>query len=54
MPIVPTQLLGFADGTMEQGFSSLYDMKILNSNLISKIVITKGDDKAAVEVTQSV
>ena len=29
MPIVPTQLLGFADGTMTQGFSTMYDMKLL-------------------------
>ena len=29
MPIVPTQLLGFSDGTMTQGFSTMYDMKLL-------------------------
>lgn len=29
MAIVPTQLLGFADGTMSQGFSTMYDMKLL-------------------------
>ena len=40
MPIVPTQLLGFADGTMAQGFSTLYDMKIINPALIGKINIT--------------
>ena len=40
MPIVPTQLLGFADGTMAQGFSTLYDMKIINKFLIGKINIT--------------
>lgn len=34
MPIVPTQLLGFADGAMSQGFSTLYDMKMLNSALL--------------------
>jgi hypothetical protein len=34
MPIVPTQLLGFADGAMSQGFSSLYDLKMLNSSLL--------------------
>ena len=34
MPIVPTQLLGFADGTMSQGWSTLYDLKILNKNLL--------------------
>ena len=34
MPVVPTQLLGFADGAMSQGFSCLYDLKLLNKNLI--------------------
>lgn len=34
MPIVPTQLLGMADGAMSQGWSTLYDMKILNSLLL--------------------
>lgn len=31
MAIVPTQLLGFADGTMSQGFSTMYDMKLLST-----------------------
>lgn len=43
MPIVPTQLLGFADGTMSQGFSTLYDMKILNPALIGAITIKSGN-----------
>jgi hypothetical protein len=34
MPIIPTQLLGFADGAMSQGFSTLYDIKVLNKDLI--------------------
>lgn len=34
MPIVPTQLLQFADGTTSQGFSTLYDLKPLNSALV--------------------
>ena len=34
MPIVPTQLLGYADGAMSQGWSTLYDLKILNKNLL--------------------
>ena len=34
MAIVPTQLLGFADGAMSQGFSSLYDLVLLNSALL--------------------
>lgn len=36
MSIVPTQLLGFADGGMSQGWSTLYDLKILNKNLLVK------------------
>lgn len=31
MAIVPTQLLGFADGGNSQGFSTMYDMKLLNT-----------------------
>ena len=31
MAVVPTQLLGFADGTMSQGFSTMYDMKLLST-----------------------
>ena len=34
MPIVPTQLLGFADGGMTQGWSTLYDLKVLNPALV--------------------
>lgn len=34
MPIVPTQLLGYADGAMSQGFSTMYDLKILNPDLL--------------------
>lgn len=36
MAIVPTQLLGFADGGMSQGFSTLYDLKLLNKRLLVK------------------
>ena len=50
MPIVPTQLLGFADGTMAQGFSTMYDMKILNPALLAKIDVVEGNDAARVEV----
>ena len=51
MPIVPTQLLGFADGTMAQGFSTLYDMKIINPALIGKITInTVANDSFPVPV----
>jgi hypothetical protein len=34
MAVTPTQLLGFADGAMSQGWSTLYDMKILNPILL--------------------
>ena len=34
MAIVPTQLLGFADGGMSQGWSTLYDLKMLNKDLL--------------------
>lgn len=34
MPIVPTQLLGYADGAMSQGWSTMYDLKLLNANLL--------------------
>ena len=36
MAIVPTQLLGFADGGMSQGFSTLYDVVLLNDALLVK------------------
>lgn len=36
MAIVPTQLLQYADGGTSQGFSTLYDLKVLNANLIVK------------------
>lgn len=45
MAIVPTQLLGFADGAMSQGFSSLYDLKMLNPALLVAGKIT--DDPSA-------
>ena len=34
MAIVPTQLLGFADGAMSQGFSTLYALAALNKDLV--------------------
>jgi hypothetical protein len=34
MAIVPTQLLGYADGGMSQGWSTLYDLRMLNSKLL--------------------
>ena len=36
MAIVPTQLLQYADGGTTQGFSTLYDLKMLNENLLVK------------------
>ena len=34
MPLVPTQLVGYADGGMSQGFSTMYDLKALNEQLV--------------------
>lgn len=34
MPIVPTQLLQFNDGLTTQGWSTMYDLKVLNKDLI--------------------
>ena len=34
LPVVPTQLLGFADGGMSQGFSTMYALEVLNPDLI--------------------
>lgn len=34
MAIVPTQLLGYADGGMSQGFSTLYALEMLNADLL--------------------
>lgn len=50
MPIVPTQLLGFADGSMSQGFSSMYDMKILNDRLLGRIDVFQGNDAAKIGI----
>ena len=40
MPIVPTQLLQYADGGTSQGFSTLYDLKVLNKDLAVKGRVT--------------
>ena len=40
MPIAPTQLLGFADGTMSQGFSTAYDIVGLNKWLVVEGQVT--------------
>ena len=34
MPIIPTQLLGHADGGMSQGFSTMYALEMLNEQLV--------------------
>ena len=34
MAIVPTQLLGYADGGMSQGWSTMYALEVLNSELV--------------------
>ena len=44
MPIVPTQLLQFADGATSQGFSTMYDLKVLNEEIIVKGKITDTND----------
>ena len=44
MAIVPTQLLGFADGGMSQGFSTMYDMKLLSTyNIVDGKVVDAKD-----------
>ncbi len=40
MAIVPTQLLQFADGATSQGFSTLYDLKMLNPLLLASGKVT--------------
>jgi hypothetical protein len=34
MAVVPTQLLGYADGAMSQGFSTMYALEKLNEDLV--------------------
>ena len=34
LPVIPTQLLGFADGSNSRGWSTMYDLKVLNKDLI--------------------
>ena len=40
MPIVPTQLLQFNDGLTTQGWSTMYDLKVLNKDLIVAGMVT--------------
>ena len=52
MAIVPTQLLGFADGGMSQGFSTLYDLKPLNKCLVVAGGIVDEEDSGATKVVR--
>lgn len=49
MPIIPTQLVGYADGGMSQGFSTMYDLKALNEQLVVGGKIIKEPIKLQVE-----
>lgn len=48
MAIVPTQLLQYADGGTSQGFSTMYDLKVLNEDLLVKGEVY--EDKSEYEV----
>lgn len=50
MPVVPTQLLGFADGGMSQGWSTLYDLRMLNKLLLVKGTVINDPTKANEQV----
>lgn len=50
MPIVPTQLLQFADGGNSQGFSTLYDLQVLNPQLVIKINVVEEREPTTVIV----
>lgn len=43
MPIVPTQLLQYADGGTSQGWSTMYALEVLNRDLIVAGEVTKTD-----------
>lgn len=54
MAVVPTQLLGYADGGMSQGFSTLYALEMLNPLLLVKgKVVDEDRTGAAVKVASS-
>ena len=53
MAIVPTQLLGFADGAMSQGFSTLYDLKMLNPLLLAAGKVINDPQKLLVTSDES-
>ena len=52
MAIVPTQLLGFADGGMSQGFSTLYDLKLLNDALLVSGEVVEEDQVIVTRVAE--
>jgi hypothetical protein len=52
MAIVPTQLLQFADGSNSQGFSTLYDLKMLNPLLLVAGKIVDEVDPEATKVVR--
>lgn len=52
MPIIPTQLVGYADGGMSQGFSTMYDLKALNEQLVVGGKIVDEARPAEVEVVK--
>lgn len=54
MPIVPSQLLQFADMRNSQGFATMYDMKIINPLLLAKIEVSDGEDAALVKLYEEV
>lgn len=52
MAIVPTQLLQFADGANSQGFSTLYDLKMLNPLLLVAGKVVDEIDESATKVVR--
>lgn len=54
MAIVPTQLLQYADGGTSQGFSTLYDLKLLNGELLVAGEIVDDPSEYKVNTKESV
>ena len=54
MPIVPSQLLQFADMRNSQGFATMYDMKIINPLLLARIDVLDGDEAASVKLFEEI
>ena len=50
MAIVPTQLLGYADGGMSQGWSTMYDLNMLNAGLLVKGTVVNDPETANKQV----